>query len=142
MRDKLLKNASSSGVFHLAPARQEAIEKAARHAGFFVARADLGQTSAAPDALRKLGIALHFPDWYGANFDALYDCLTDPDGMPAKGQLLLIDGLAQLQAIAPTDYATLINVFLAAAEARRAMNSAFWVLIDTPTRAIPSFPEA
>lgn len=21
--------------------------------------------------------ALHFPEWYGANLDALYDCLTD-----------------------------------------------------------------
>lgn len=24
-----------------------------------------------------LADALHFPDWYGSNLDALYDCLTD-----------------------------------------------------------------
>ena len=24
-----------------------------------------------------LAEALHFPDWYGHNLDALYDCLTD-----------------------------------------------------------------
>ena len=26
---------------------------------------------------RQLSEALDFPDWYGANLDALYDCLTD-----------------------------------------------------------------
>ena len=25
----------------------------------------------------KIGEALAFPSWYGANLDALYDCLTD-----------------------------------------------------------------
>lgn len=25
----------------------------------------------------KLANSLHFPDWYGRNLDALYDCLTD-----------------------------------------------------------------
>lgn len=25
----------------------------------------------------RLAISLHFPDWYGRNLDALYDCLTD-----------------------------------------------------------------
>ena len=24
-----------------------------------------------------LAVSLHFPDWYGRNLDALYDCLTD-----------------------------------------------------------------
>ena len=32
--------------------------------------------------LKQLGEALNFPDWYGANFDALHDCLTDPDCLP------------------------------------------------------------
>lgn len=26
---------------------------------------------------RKLKEDLHFPDWYGGNLDALYDCLTE-----------------------------------------------------------------
>ena len=26
---------------------------------------------------RTLAAGLHFPDWYGGNLDALFDCLTD-----------------------------------------------------------------
>lgn len=29
------------------------------------------------DLHRRLAEGLNFPDWYGGNLDALYDCLTD-----------------------------------------------------------------
>ena len=29
---------------------------------------------------RELAKALNFPDWYGMNLDALYDCLTETQG--------------------------------------------------------------
>jgi RNAse (barnase) inhibitor barstar len=142
MSDKLLKNAGASGVFHLPPSRQPAIGKAAQRAGFCVLTADLGSQASAHDVLLQLGLALHFPPWYGANFDALFDCLTDPDWQPAEGHLLLINGLAHFHSSAPTDCATLIEVLQAAAETRRAMHKPFWALLDTRLNAIPSFPKA
>ena len=37
-----------------------------------------GQTIDSCEALhRRLAEGLRFPDWYGRNLDALYDCLTD-----------------------------------------------------------------
>lgn len=42
--------------------------------------------------LAEIGRALDFPAHYGANLDALYDCLTDL--APEHGTLLLLDGLA------------------------------------------------
>jgi Barstar (barnase inhibitor) len=60
------------------------------HAGWAFAHVDglTGQTKA--DFLRQVGEALGFPDWYGQNFDALADCLSDVDG--GEGTVLLWDG--------------------------------------------------
>jgi RNAse (barnase) inhibitor barstar len=142
MSDNLLKNASASGVFYLAPSGQPTIETAAHHARFCVLKADIATPSSAHNVLLQLGSALNFPIWYGANFDALHDCLTDPDWQPAKGHVLFINGIAHLRSSDPADFATLIDVFQAAAEVRRTMQTPFWVLIDAPARGIPTLAEA
>jgi hypothetical protein len=142
MSDKLLKKADASGVFHLAPARWAAIEAAASHAGLRLLKAHLAKASSMHEALLQLGSALNFPKWYGANLDALYDCLTDPDWHGAKGQVLLIDGMAQLHSSAPVDCATLIEVLQAVAETYQARHKPFWVMLDFPAPGLPSLPEA
>lgn len=137
MSDNLLNNAEASGVFHLVTSGQSTIEMAARHIRFCVLKADIVSPLSAHDVLHQLGAALNFPTWYGVNFDALHDCLTDPDWQPAKGYVLFITGMDQLRTSNPADFATLIEVFQAAAEARRAMNTPFWVLIDAAARGVP-----
>ncbi|PKO36797.1 MAG: hypothetical protein CVU33_16505 [Betaproteobacteria bacterium HGW-Betaproteobacteria-6] len=142
MSDKLLRNTEISGVFHLAPGRHDAIETASQLAHLRFLKVDIVGPSSAPDVLRQLGSALDFPTWYGANFDALYDCLADPDWQPAKGHILLINGLTRLRRLAPEDFATLIEVFQAVVEARRKAHTPFWILIDAPARGIPTLPAA
>lgn len=138
----LLKNADASGVYFLPAPRRTAIESSGSRLHFKVLAADISEYSSAPKALYQLGSALNFPIWYGANFDALFDCLTDPDWQPAKGHVLLISGISQLRTADPDDFATLIEVFKAAAEARRELQSPFWILIDAPARGVPTLPEA
>ncbi|WP_229795280.1 barstar family protein [Saccharothrix coeruleofusca] len=41
------------------------------------------------EALAAIGEALEFPDWYGHNLDALYDCLTDLSWLP-EGEHVLV----------------------------------------------------
>lgn len=142
MSDNLLENASASGVFHLAATQQTTIESAAKQADFCVLKADILRPSSTQDVLLQLGTALDFPSWYGANFDALYDCLTDPDWQPAKGHVLFINGITRLRAAQPVDFATLITVLQAAAEDRRKTHVPFWVLIDAPARGITTLAEA
>lgn len=44
--------------------------------------------------LLAIGQAFSFPAWYGANLDALYDCLTDlPEQGETRGCVVLIAGL-------------------------------------------------
>ena len=38
---------------------------------------DCGQLKSAPEFHDALAVAMEFPDYYGKNLDALFDCLTD-----------------------------------------------------------------
>lgn len=142
MSDNPLKDAATSGLYHLPPSRVAAVEALADRARFCLMKADIAEQTSVENTLSRLGSALKFPIWYGANFDALFDCLCDPDWQPSKGHVLLINGLARLRTSDPDDFATLIEVFQAVAEARRERMEPFWILIDTPARGIPAFPEA
>ncbi|MDP2882709.1 MAG: barstar family protein [Azonexus sp.] len=142
MSDNPLTDAAASGLYHLPPSRLPIVESAACGAHFCLLKADIAEPAPVENVLSQLGSALKFPIWYGANFDALYDCLCDPDWQPATGHVLLINGMARLRATDPDDFTTLIEVFQAVAEARRERLEPFWILIDTPARGIPAFPEA
>ena len=142
MTDKLLKNAALAGVYHLPPLRRAALEAAAQKQHFPVLIADIGVHQKIETTLRQLGSALHFPIWFGANFDALFDCLADPDWYPAKGHVIVLSGIDSLRVSDPDHFTTLIEVLQAATEARREIGFPLWVLLDTPARGIASLPEA
>lgn len=142
MNDQLFENTEESGVYYLPPAHQGSAADAAKKKGLLVLTVEIAARANKDQALKQLGAALHFPTWYGANFDALFDCLTDPAWQPARGHVILVNGLSELRATAPEDFATLIEVFQAAAETRRETASPFWILIDTPARGVPPFPSA
>ncbi len=64
-----------------------------------VYRLDCANWSSAAEALRDLGSALHFPDYYGQNLDAFNDCLSDLDVAADGGTaivLLRYDRFAQV----------------------------------------------
>ena len=140
MNDQLFENTEESGVYYLPPAHQGSAADAAKKKGLLVLTVEIAARANKDQALEQLGAALHFPTWYGANFDALFDCLTDPDWQPGRGHVIMIKGMIELRATNPDDFATLIEVFEAATEARREAASPFWVLIDTPARGIPVLP--
>ena len=75
------------------------------------------------DAIGALAKALAFPDWFGGNWDALEDSLSDLSWRPAKGRVLMLEG------VAPGDSAgILVDVLRAAAE--------HWALQGVPFFAV------
>src|SRR3546814_14890677 len=50
---------------------------AAASLGFAVAEIDFRGCTGKDDALARFARALHFPDWFGGNWDALQDSLSD-----------------------------------------------------------------
>jgi RNAse (barnase) inhibitor barstar len=68
----------------------EAAEAAARQLGLFCVRIDGESVPGQAALLGRLARELHFPDYFGRNWDALQDCLTDlPDWLPAPGYVLV-----------------------------------------------------
>lgn len=142
MSDNTTRSLPDTGVYHLPAPRLAGLLALAERARFSVLSTEIAERATGDDVLNQLGSTLKFPIWYGANFDALFDCLTDPGWQPAKGHLLLLTGMSRLRAASPDDFATLIDVFLAVAEARTGKEGPFWIVIDTPARGVPVFPEA
>lgn len=142
MGDHVFRKIETSGVYSLAASRRPAVESAAEKESLRLLNTTIPPRANKDKALAQFGADLDFPTWYGANFDALFDCLTDPDWLPAKGHVILIKGMAGLRATTPEDFTTLIEVFKAAAEARKEAGHPFWILLDSPARGITALPEA
>lgn len=142
MREQVFHEPSRAGVFHVSKDQSAPVAAIVRQAGLKVLEADVGRFSDREAMLADLGRSFHFPDWYGANFDALHDCLTDSTWQPAQGYALLISGLNELRAASPSDFQTLIDVFRSAAEIKRESGTPFWVLLDTTAPGVPPLSDA
>ena len=142
MSDQLLSKSEQAGIYYLAAARRTMIENAARQLQFRHWHLEIPPRQMAGAVLEQIGKVLHFPEWYGANFDALHDCLTDPDWASGKGIALFLTGTASLHKCDPDGLATLIEVFQAVADELGRSGTPFWVLLDSPATDIPTLPEA
>ena len=65
--------------------------------------------------LRSLGRAFDLPEWYGANLDALYDCLTDLPERSAAGWVVVLARLPHAPGFAAGERDALLEVFRDAA---------------------------
>jgi hypothetical protein len=91
-----LSDASKSGVYRTA--RADEVLDATQGSGLQVARIGLAGASGKDALLERIARALAFPRWFGGNWDALEDCLSDLSWSEAAGHVLLIEGAAQLAA--------------------------------------------
>lgn len=103
---------------------------------------DLGACGERKQLLERLGAALDLPNWYGANFDALADCLGDPDWRDGAATVIRLRGLSSFSKRAPADYALLLDVLDAACQARSAEGAALAVIIDDAPPGLCPWPTA
>jgi len=119
---------ATHGVFYLAGAQMPTAD----------VTADLGKCTSTGELLRQLGKALSFPDWYGANFDALFDCLSDPD-VPAR---IHLHGLCAYAQRHPDDFAALVDVLRSTCETRAEAEAPLTVWLDVAATDLPPWPGA
>jgi RNAse (barnase) inhibitor barstar len=77
----------------------------------------VGPVTSKLGALDAIGAALNFPNWYGRNLDALYDCLVDLSWQPHGEHVLVWAGHRQLEATDPQGYRAVLAVLDDAATA-------------------------
>ena len=145
MRDSPFSQDGRAGVYRQPAVDVRLLAAAAGHLDFSLLSADLSAAKTLAGALGKLGEALHFPEWYGGNLDALHDCLTDSDWQGpdnSKGVIVALTGLDALRSRHPGDFTRLIEVLQSACETWRHDGFPFWVLVETGDTALPLLPAA
>ncbi|ATL26261.1 barstar family protein [Streptomyces formicae] len=90
---------------------------AARGAGWTTAALSLAGVTDKTGFMERCARGLGLPDWFGRNWDALADCLTDLSWAPrARGRLLVVSGWQEYAAAAPGEWEIAQEVFSSAVE--------------------------
>ena len=88
---EVLADPGQGGAYFVDARDNDSLIEAASALEFSVTRIDLAGCRDKDTALDRIAAALRFPEWFGANFDALADCLGDLSWLPADGYLLLLE---------------------------------------------------
>lgn len=91
----LLRGVRSNIVQSIRAFRIADLQQAAETTGQHFLYANLAHAQTKQDALDLIAVQFHFPAHFGKNFDALYDCLTDPlhKAGPQPGFVIVLDQL-------------------------------------------------
>lgn len=119
-----LRDPGRSGVYRASGA--QAIEEATRSSALDVVTIDAG--ASVFDAMAR---ALEFPDWFGANWDALEDCLSDLSWRRGEGHVLILQGHPAGDALG-----VLTDVLRAAAEYWAGRGKPFFAVFIDPERRL------
>jgi RNAse (barnase) inhibitor barstar len=80
--------------------------------------------------LSAVAQALTFPAWFGHNWDALEDCLTDLSWQQAPGYLVILAHADAFRAADEPAFRMALRIFDAAADHWREDGIPFWTLVD------------
>jgi Barstar (barnase inhibitor) len=122
-----LQDASRSGVYRAA--RADEIVDAVKDSELALARIRCGDK---PVLLKNIAAALRFPEWFGQNWDALEDSLTDLSWLAAGGHVLLFENPKP-----GDDLGVLIDVLRSSTEWWAGRGKPFFAVFIDPARALP-----
>lgn len=129
---QLLRTAPS-GLYQLVGDwRSPRIDKLCRLRGVGLFRIDCSQTR---DKRRFLAVAareLGCPDWFGCNWDALADCVTDLEWAPAFAYAVVLGDIEGFATRAPEQFDTALEIFEQAARFWSGQGIPFHVLVAAP----------
>jgi hypothetical protein len=122
-----LQDPSRSGVYRVS--RADEVMAAVKGSGLSPVRVAFSDKV---QLLKNLAVALGFPDWFGHNWDALEDCLTDLSWREAAAPVLLIE-----EAKPGDDLGVLIDILRSSAESWAARGKPFFAIFVDPGHALP-----
>ena len=124
---------SDTGPVHVGPLTDDgvtAICMLARSVGFDCTRIELAGCSDKAEFLVRIAAALGFPAWFGHNWDAFFDCLTDLSWRPALGYVLILEHATELQATEPEVFDTALAILGDAATVWQARGAPFRAFVS------------
>ncbi len=90
--------------------------------------------------LRACAREMRFPHYFGRNWDAFEECITDLAWLPAPGYLLLYDCPLHFATSAPADWRTALSILSDAADYWRQKERPFYVLLRRTYGVAPEIP--
>ncbi len=106
----------SAGLYRVAANDLPALREAAETLGQAFYLVDLHRARNVPGFIKAMQRDLQFPEGFGRNLDALYDCLSDFSWRPAPGYVIVLAGIEVLRGT-PTSLAALNEVLACAVDA-------------------------
>lgn len=127
--DGLLAQAAEAGVYFLPESDLEELREAAAVNRFPCLPVDLRDCADKAALLQRLAEALHFPDYFGHNWDALNDCLVGLRQPDTGGLVLLLAHSETLRREATADFKTAMEVLQDASRDWARRQAPFWTFI-------------
>ncbi len=124
-----LPQADRAGVFSLPAHDIATLAEVATERRFAVFRVNLAGCTESSEVLERLAEQLYFPDWFGQNWDALADCLTDFSWREAEGYVLVFEQLGDFRAAGDDDFDTLIEILSDASASWSVLGIPFWAFL-------------
>lgn len=104
-------DARQNGAYLVGETDLDTLDAAAHDEGHLVRRISLAGCRDKPDLLQRIATSLAFPETFGANWDALADCLGDLGWLPnAGGYVWLFDHADDLRDASENDFDVLCDV--------------------------------
>lgn len=116
-------------VVDLTPEAAAAVTRLALSLGLEAVQIDLAGCTDKAAFLDRTAAALGFPAWFGGNWDAFFDCLTDLGWLPARGYVLVYENTGDLRRHAPESLDTALAILGDAAAAWQARGKPFRALV-------------
>jgi RNAse (barnase) inhibitor barstar len=110
---------------NVTPEAATALQQFAVWLGLDAVRVDLSGCADKAEFLARVADALDFPKWFGGNWDAFFDCLTDLGWRPATGYLLILEHTDDMRRDAPESLDTALSILAEAADAWRGRGRTF-----------------
>lgn len=126
-----MKDASRSGVYRATA--EPVVLEVAGEAGLQVMAVTLAAARDKESLMKTLAEALGFPKWFGANWDALEDCLSDLSWREAPGWVLV---LHDADALPGDELGVLLEVLRSAAQFWAGRGRPFFAVFIDPQRSL------
>jgi hypothetical protein len=118
------------GVYFLdSGAPVDELVRLAKGRGFTVFRLDGHDISDKATFLREAAVSMHFPAYFGYNWDAFDECIHDLEWKPANGYVLLYDRFRSFAEDDPSQWETATDILRSAVDYWSRERISFYVLL-------------
>ena len=107
----LFSSYTHSGVYPAGREKASGLKTAAAACNLAVIVVKLRRAADKEGLLAALARDMDFPQYFGRNWDALHDCLTDLSWKPAQGYVIYFEGFGAFEKTDPADARTARQIF-------------------------------